>query len=297
MKGKSKSPPKSSWRDIQQSNRQGNASKVTRKRRLMLVFRISMACLLLVAIGTGILGLVYFFEKSSDKAAVRPGFSNELVFKSNGVLSEDWFQERYGELLRTDVREIEVSNLKRQLEQHGQVETAAVAVRLPSSLTVFLTEREPILRVRLRGTDGRPVVLLLARDGTLYEGDGYPAETLRRLPGVAGLRLQKTAGSYAPVSGLESVSRLLDHTKETLPSVYRHWKVVDLGDWDPEQTYKPSLVRIRSAHIEEIVFSTDAIEEQVQRLAGILQHTQRYQMGQPKFIDLSFGQEAVIRYN
>jgi hypothetical protein len=89
----------------------------------------------------------------------------------------------------------------------------------------------------------------------------------------------------------------LEYTKVKLPSVYRHWKVVDLSDWDPEQDYRPSLVRIRSAHIEEIVFSTDSIEEQVTRLAGILEHTQRYQMGQPKFIDLSYGEEAVIRYN
>jgi hypothetical protein len=297
MKRKQKAAPKSSWRDIQQANRRGTSSPAARKRRLVLLFRGALGLLLLTAIGVGILGLVYFFDKTSNKPVALAEVQNQLVFKSNGVLSESWFRGRFADLLRTDVRQLDVSSLKADLEAYGQVASAAVTVSLPSTLSVSLTEREPIMRIRLRGGDGQPAVLLLARDGTLYAGADYPADTLRRLPGVAGLRVRQSANGYEPIGNIDTVAHLLEYTKETLPSVYRHWKVVDLSDWDPEQDYRPSLVRIRSAHIEEIVFSTDAIEEQVTRLAGILEHTQRYQMGQPKFIDLSYGQEAVIRYN
>ena len=89
---------------------------------------------------------------------------------------------------------------------------------------------------------------------------------------------------------------LLDRAKEELPAVYRHWRVVDLGEWNPELDYRPSLVHISSTHIEEITFSTTGIDEQLYRLAEILQRIQRYQLGQPKLIDLSFREEAVIRY-
>jgi hypothetical protein len=99
-----------------------------------------------------------------------------------------------------------------------------------------------------------------------------------------------------PVEGIESVANLLEYAKETLPAVARHWRVVDLSDWNTEDGYRPSLVRIKSTHIEELVFSVNGIEEQVERLAGILEHTQRYQMGQPVFIDLSYGKDAIIRY-
>jgi cell division protein FtsQ len=297
MKRKTKTPPKSSWRDIQQANRRGTTSLTARKRRLVLLFRGAVGLLLVTAIGVGILGLVYFFDKAAQKPAPLLEARNELVFKSNGVLSESWFKTWFAEVLRTDVRQLDVSALKTDLESHGQVASATVTVSLPSTLSVLLTEREPIMRIRLRGEDGQPRVLLLARDGTIYAGADYPADTLRRLPGVAGLRVRKSESGYESVGNIDSVAHLLEYTKVKLPSVYRHWKVVDLSDWDPEQDYRPSLVRIRSAHIEEIVFSTDSIEEQVTRLAGILEHTQRYQMGQPKFIDLSYGEEAVIRYN
>ena len=78
--------------------------------------------------------------------------------------------------------------------------------------------------------------------------------------------------------------------------MYGHWRIVDLTDWNPEVDYRPSLIRISSTHIEEIVFSTYSLSEQVQQLGGILQRIDRYQMGLPKSIDLSFGDEAVIRY-
>jgi cell division septal protein FtsQ len=297
MKRKGKAAPKSSWRDIQQGNRRGKPSLAARRRRLVLLFRGALGLLLVTAIGVGILGLVYFFNQTSEDSPRLFETRNDLVFKSDGVLGAAWFRQHFDEVLKADVRQLDVSSLKDALERHGQVATATVTVRLPSTLSVLLTEREPIMRIRLRGEDGQPQVLLVARDGTLYPGTDYPAETLRRLPGLAGLRVQKSGMGYQPIGDIGSVARLLEHAKKALPSVYRHWKVVDLSDWDPEQDYRPSLVRIQSAHIEEIVFSTEGIEEQVERLASILEHTQRYQMGQPKFIDLSYGEEAVIRYN
>lgn len=298
MSRKPKSPPSASWRDIQQGNkRKKTTTKVARQRRLVILFRAALGILLLAAIGTGILGIRYFYSVAEERLEQKAPMKAELVFKTDGVLSEDWFMARYGDVLQTEVRQIEVSTLKAELEKAGQVTTASVTVSLPSRLIVGIQEREPIMRLRISGGDGKPKVLLLARDGTLYEGSGYPSDTLRRLPGAAGLKVRRLAEGYAPIEGIDGVARLLDHAKESLPAVYRHWRIVDLSDWDPELDYRPSLVRIRSAHIEEIIFSTTAIEEQVERLAGILEHTQRYQMGQPRFIDLSYGEEAVIRYN
>jgi hypothetical protein len=149
----------------------------------------------------------------------------------------------------------------------------------------------------VQGDSGQPRTLLVARDGTIYDGALYPVETLRRLPGVTGLRVRKEGDAYAPIPGLEPVAQLLDIAQAQLPALYRHWRVVDLGDWNPDIEYRPSLVKISSSHIDEIVFSTVGIEEQIKRLAGILQHIQRQQLKQPKSIDLSFGEEAVIRYN
>jgi hypothetical protein len=296
MMGKKKKPEEPTWRSIQQGNSRKKTTKVAKRRHLVLVLRAGMAILLLAAIVVGILGIRYFFTVSRTGQVSGVPMKVELAFKSDGVLSEQWFTSQYGDVLRENVRQIDVGVIKDQIEASGQVTTAAVAVVLPSKLTVTVNERKPVLRVRVRDDDGQSLVLLLARDGTLYRGFGYPADTLRGLPGATGLKIRRDGSGYMPVEGIESVAYLLEYAKETLPAVSRHWRVVDLSDWNTEDGYRPSLVRIKSTHIEEIVFSVDNIEEQIGRLAGILEHSQRYQMGQPVFIDLSYGEEAIIRY-
>ena len=285
-----------SWRKIQQGRQRGSTTRTARKRRLLILFRTSLLVLLLITIVAGIVVLRYFGEIVEDASPQVAEQSLDLEFSSDGVLTEEWFRNRFGGMLYTDIRQIDVGDLKQRLESFGQVAAAAVAVTLPSQLRVELQERVPILRVRLKDADGTAMVLLIARDGTLFDGANYPSETMRRLPGVAGLRLRRGEDGYLPVDGLGQVAELLDLAKSRLPALYRHWRVIDLGDWNPELEYRPSLVRVRSSHIEEIVFSTYGIEDQIARLGGILEHIQRYQLGQPKLIDLSFSEEAVIRY-
>ncbi|MEX0330007.1 MAG: cell division protein FtsQ/DivIB [Puniceicoccaceae bacterium] len=285
----------SSWRNIQQANKRGKTTKVARQRSLKLFLRSAVALLLFIVIITGVVAIYYLGGLGKGTSVRFAGAMVDVKFASDGVLTENWFRDSFSDTLRMELRQIDVGVLKEQLERYGQVSTAEVTLSLPSHIEVALEEREPILRMRVRNEDGSSSTLLIARDGTIYRGALYPAETLRNLPGVAGLRVRKDGTGYQPVTGLEAVAFLLDTAQKRLPAVYRHWQVVDLSDWNPEVDYRPSLVKVKSTHIEEIVFSTYGIEEQIERLAGILQHIQRHQLAQPKLIDLSFGEEAVIR--
>jgi hypothetical protein len=288
--------PSSSWRKIQQSNRRPKTTKVARKRSLNLFLKTAVFFLLLIAIVTGMVALYYFSGLGKGTAESTERASVGLVFASDGVLTERWFSDVFSDLLKSDVRQVDVSLLKEQLEAQGQVASATVTLSLPSNLEITLEERRPILRMRVRNTDGTGSTLLIAKDGAIYKGALYPPETLRNLPGVAGLRVRKSGQGFEPIGGLDAVAYLLELAQEKLPAVYSHWQVVDLSDWNPEVDYRPALVKVKSTHIDEIIFSTYGIEEQIERLGGILQHVQRYQLGQPKLIDLSFGEEAVIRY-
>lgn len=285
----------SSWRNIQQANKRGTTTKVARQRSLMLFFRSAVALLLLVVILTGAVAIYYLGGLGRDPDSSSMAAQVDVKFESDGVLTEGWFRESFAETLSMDLRQVDVGLLKEQLERYGQIAAATVTLSLPSHVEVTLQEREPILRMRVRNEDGSSSTLLIARDGVIYRGAQYPAETLRNIPGVAGLRVRKGETGYEPVSGLDAVAFLLETAQRRLPAVYRHWQVVDLSDWNPEVDYRPSLVKVKSTSIDEIVFSTYGIEEQIERLAGILQHIQRHQLAQPKLIDLSFGEEAVIR--
>lgn len=285
----------SSWRNIQQANKRGKTTKVARQRSLKIFFRTALVLLLFLAIVTGAVAIYYLGGLGKDPAAASRGAMVDVEFESDGVLTEGWFRQSFDDTLRMDLRQVDVRQLKEQLEGYGQISTATVTLSLPSHIGVTLSEREPILRMRVRNEDGSSSTLLIARDGEIYRGALYPAETLRNLPGVAGLRVRKGEIGYEPVEGLDAVAFLLETAQQRLPALYRHWQVVDLSDWNPEVDYRPSLVRVKSQYIEEIIFSTYGIEDQIERLAGILQHIQRHQLALPKLIDLSFGEEAVIR--
>ena len=292
-----KQKPMNSWRNIQQKFQGGRVTtKVAKQRQLVILFRGAFVILLIVAIATGIVAIRYFGEMVKEEPRQSVTGITQIDFSTDGVLTKDWFNAAFPEIIRTDIRDINVQNLKERLAAKGQVKQAEVTVQLPSALKIQLQEREPILRMRLRDSSGNPMTLLVARDGNLYKGYNYPQDTLIRLPGVTGLRVKRTNYGYLPITGLEPVAELLDLAQEKLPAMFRHWQLVDLTDWNPEVDYRPSLIKIASSHIQEIVFSTYSLNEQIAQLGGILQRIDRYQMGQPKSIDLSFGDEAVIRW-
>jgi len=286
-----------SWRNIQQKQQRGKATtRVAKHRRLIILLRGAFVVLLVVAIATGIVAIRYFGGMVKDKPRQSVVGITQIDFSADGVLTRDWFNAAFPEIVRTDIRDVNVQSLTDRLQSKGQVRRAQVTVQLPSILKIHLEEREPILRIRLKDSSGNPTTLLVSRDGHLYKGFNYPADTIARLPGVTGLSVKRTNYGYLPINGLEPVAELLDLAQQKLPAMYRHWRIVDLTEWNPELDYRPSLIRISSTHIDEIIFATHSLNEQIAQLGGILQRIDRYQMGQPKSIDLSFGDEAVIRW-
>lgn len=286
------------WRGIQQRNPRKSTGKVVQQRRLQFLLRALLLMLVVMLILAGVFAVRYFSRQLLAEApVVMAEDAYELVFTTDGVLLPDWFRTEYRGWAQRDLREIDVRALKLALEAHGQVASALVKVELPSRLLIDLKERIPLLRVRVRGMDGGSEVYLIGRDGSVYEGAAYPYETLRALPGVAGLKLRRFEGGFLPIEGVDEIAALLETAKDQLPAVYRHWRLVDLSDWTPDAPYRTSLIRIRSTHIREIVFGSGDFSGQIRRLATILESTQRQQIGQPVLIDLSYPEEAVIRYN
>lgn len=288
---------KRSWRDIQQGGAGAQTTRVSRQRRLRLALRSITALLVIGLIITGMLTIRYMGERLPPVAAVQPAAQLELDFGTNGVLDEKWFRQNFANFLQTDIRAVNVHEVKAAVESFGQIAEATVSVSFPRLLRVQVNEREPVLRVRVRDVNGQPATLLIARDGHLYQGFNYPTESLRNLPGAAGLKLTRGAdGSFLPISDISEVADLLDAARIRLPSVYRHWRIVHLQDWQSGGGLRRSLVHIESAQMARITFALFDIEEQLRRLELILDHAQRQQIGQPRSIDLSFATESVVRY-
>lgn len=297
MSGPSEGGERGTWRGIQQKNARKTIAKGGQHRRLQFLFRALLVLLVVLVVLAGVIGVRYFAQQLRREApVVMPEDTFEVIFTTDGVLLPDWFRSEYRSWLQRDLSEIDVRALKAALEANGQVTSALVRVELPSRLHIEVRERIPLLRVRVRGVNGGSEVYLIGRDGSVYEGAAYPHETLRALPGVSGLKLRRFEGGFLPIEGMGEIADLLETAKDQLPAVYRHWRLVDLSDWAPDAPYRTSLIRIRSTHIREIVFATGDFPGQIRRLATLLESVQRQQIGQPVFIDLSYPEEAVIRY-
>lgn len=286
-----------SWRDIQQSPPKIKSTRSARERKLRLILRTSYAIFILACCAVVVMTIRYVITRVPTATTQQTSVRLDLDFRTNGVLTERWFRAHFGNVLETDLRTVNVHDIKQQLEANGQVEHAAVAAIFPARLQVQLREREPVLRARVRGQDGRPQTLLVARDGVLYRGEMYPVEFLRQLPGVAGIRIIATAeGGFEPIPNIHYVADFLDSARYRLPDFVRQWRVVHLLDWDNPVNFVPARIRVESAQVQELIFSIEGIGQQLDRLEAILEHSERYQMGWPSLIDLSFRSESVVRY-
>lgn len=289
-----------SWKELQRRRARGSRTRTSRKRRLQWIFRSLFFLSLSGLILAGVLIIAYTGKVASSSSLVTEEVEGPgpltVELETDGVLTEGWLRETFPDLIHQSARRFDVHAARDLVEGHGQVVDARVSVRLPGHLRVKLREREPVLRVRVKNAAGKGELWLLSRDGHFYRGAGYPPDTLRRLPGLTGLKLQASGEGYRPVPFFGEVARLLDLAREGVPSMYRHWRLVDLRDWHPMSPHRSSLIRVRSGHVREIVFSPEDAAEQIERLRLILEHTQREQMGLPRFIDLSFEKEGVVRY-
>lgn len=298
---KPKPSPKSvkSWRDIQSNTRRFNDTAAARQRRWGLALKTGMGMVACLTLTVVVLGTYYMMQTRSEsifKTADSQQRVESVDWRSDGVLNREWFYRNYPDAFSQSISRIDVHDFKRCLEASGQIREAHLTIVFPNKLRIQVSEREPILRARVADPRGSAKIVLISREGFVYEGQGYPRETLRRLPGVSGLRLQHDGVGYLPVEGMGPVARLLDRARETMPEIYMNWSVVALENYLSESDRPLRLIEIHSRNGGSMVFAPAQYEEQLVRLRNILAMTVQRQLGTPRRIDLSFRDEAVVQY-
>lgn len=288
-----------SWRDIQSNTRRFKDTHAARQRRLAIAMKTGMGIVACLTVTVAILATYYLFQTRSESLFVASDNQQRVEsvdWRSDGVLNREWFYRNYPDVFTPSISRLDIHDFKRRLESSGQIREAHLTIVFPNKLRVQISEREPILRARVANPEGGSQIVLISRDGVVYEGQGYPRETLRRLPGVSGLRLQHDGSRFLPVEGMEPVARLLDRARETMPDIYMDWSVVSLNNYFSESDRPLRLIEIHSRSGGSMVFAPAQYDEQLVRLRNILAMTVQRQMGNPRRIDLSFRDEAVVKY-
>ncbi len=291
MSGKRAKKKKSggSWRAISQSARQVKVSRIAKQRYFRLVCRSFAACLLLVALGATVWGAFRVVEEGSKKiTSIIPSSPVETVdVSTDGVISETWVLDRIDLPAGQPLMDVDIHALKEDLERHRQIRRAVVSRRLPDRLVITLEERIPMLRMAARDSEGRRLNLLVAEDGTIYQGVGYNRAFLGSLPYISGVQVRREGGGFRRLEGMEPVADLLALARSEAPNLYASWEVVSCADLP--------LIKIRSDEITEIVFRNEDFVEQIKRLQALLLHKQREMSGMPYGrVDLSLGRDADV---
>ena len=292
-----------SWRVLQ--GRTSRSAPVENRagrwqRRLLVAQRALIALVCVGVVLALILGGVYLLRSGADRGlsiAAQSEPIRAILFDTDGVLDETWVSRTLE--LRSGMRlmEADVFALKQRLEAHGQVRSASVELVFPASIRIRLQERVPIMRIRTQGrNDPEPRQRLVARDGTIYDGDRYQTATLRALPHLIPYRYPD--GSIAPLRGIERVAELLETAEWHDRRMYRGWRVVSLQHFTGEPDFPGEIIEIRTAPIERIIFSANEdFGRQLDRLDALLAHVAT--LGNPSIerIDLSLRESAAVRFS
>jgi len=286
------------WRDLPQGNRK-KTTKVARKRRWMRICKASGLTLLLCALVGGFVYSLYFAGSSipqmDDLSRHQP--VRQVTFITDGVLDETWLFRKIGLTSQTDISSIDIQAIKNTLEGVGQIKEASVSRNLPGELIVSVRECSPVLRAATADDKGRRIRLLIARDGTVFEGINYPAKALRSLPYIGGVRFSRAEdGSILPIKGMDVVAELLEKARNRMPEIYSTWTVVSCDRFSGDVSKPDALIKIKSKLIEELTFKPENFDLQIERLAEVIQFVQAEHRTDILSIDLSYADQAVVSY-
>ncbi len=287
-------PPTRTWRDIPQPvaprrilGREG------KKRLAMAVGNVVGLVLVLGASAWGVFEVINLWQTNPTRitAPTKGVPIHDFVVRTDGVLDKAWVQRTLSLPKTASLMELDLADLKRRLEESGQVSKAVIERRFPDVLVVTLQERTPVARVMARIGDATPVAFMVSRDGMVYSGFGYDADMSEALPFIDGVKLAREGSGFTRIEGMDAVADLLGTAQASAPALYHSFKVVSLARFGLDRT-----LTVKSTEVEVITFgsSQDSFYRQLARLDYILEETRRQNTtGQLKSVNLAIGDRQV----
>ncbi len=226
--------------------------------------------------------------KTPEAAKAVPVRNLELT--TDGVLRQEWLARTLALPKNASLMELDLQALSARLVATGQVSAANLSKKLPHTLRAQVAERSPIARI-MASHGGEQRKLLVARDGVVFEGEGYPDDTLARLPWLDGVKLARSENRFLPLEGMALVADLLSRARLDAPHLYRTWQVVSLSRLESD-----SEIIVRTSPGTQVVFAANG--DFFQQLAKLdYQWDSFVAMPTPPVkIDLSLGREVSIAF-
>jgi hypothetical protein len=259
------------WRDIPQEIAPRAMSRVGRKRLTYRTVRSIAATVTVVAIGAGAFEIWRTWSETPQllAAPVDSQPVKTVTVQSDGVLNQAWVERTLALPRGVGLMELDLYSLRTRLMASGQVASAVLTREFPDTLKVVLAERSPVVRLKAQLGAESPRDFLVARDGTVFLGEGFSSDMVDTLPWLAGVRLVREGSGFLPLAGMDRVSELLATAISNTPRLYAGWRIVSL-----ERMNTDGEILVQSAEVGEIVFGLrEDFFSQIARLDLILERT------------------------
>ncbi len=217
------------------------------------------------------LGGYFLFQNSSSIVATVPeGSPVQVEIQTGRFLPESWIESRLDLDPAQGLMQIDLLDVKANLEKYPEVKRASVERHFPNVLRVSVQERYPFFRLKVSGSNGSYNILLVDEEGHVFKNINCPQHLLRRIPFLGGIILHPTPFGYRPVEGATILADLVKTANDLYPDLSRDWVLILADQLIMAQTFTEGYIRVRSRTIEEILFAPKQFDKQLERLNYIL---------------------------
>ncbi len=302
LNNKKQTKEPASWKNITQTTRKDPITPAAIKRRWILILKSIGAVGACIIFGFFIWFLwSYIVVKSESVPLINTEKSlKNIVFKTDGVLTQRWLQERLEFLKNKSLMQIDIFELKNNLESMGQIKIAIIERKFPDTLKIQVQEYHPAFRLTIplkKQKNGKDqyASYLVSKEGHVYQGANYSQATLKNLPYLTGVKLRKVQGKFLDIPGIQGVSQLLEKAKLQYPKLYSRWKSISLEKFNPDPEAVGSLIIIQTRSWGKIYFASTQFDQQLSRLNYVIQYSDSQQLKFMESIDLTLQDQASLK--
>jgi hypothetical protein len=217
----------------------------------------------------------------------------QVVLISDGVLDQAWVVHTLALPKNASLMELDLYALRAKLLACAQIRSATLTRNFPSTLTISLSEHSPVARIMSQTAEGEHQMVLVSREGTIFEGIGFDPEMVKTLPWLDGVKLIRQQDHFAPIPNMEPVADLLAKAKLEAEHLYRNWQVVSLA-----RLQSDGEIEVRAKGVGKIVFgTTEDFFRQLARLDLLLDTAQKQTDKPLREINLAIGAQVPVTFD
>ncbi len=231
-------------------------SKEGRRRRLGQTLGMLAGFATLVAAVWACWQVLAILQNSPRSAAVSADavpIGDNLTLSSDGVLNKDtaWLKRTLALPANATLMGLDLQQAQKRITASGQVASVVLVRNFPATLSVSVAERSPVARVMAQAANGSSQVLLVSREGIIYDGIDYNPAMVDSLPWLDGVRLVHSGRGLAPIAGMETVADLLVRARLEADHLYRTWTVLSLA-----RLQSDGQIEVRTRDGLKVIFGT-----------------------------------------